>query len=433
MGSKGRIPPHLRRPLPGPGMMHLDLFGPGGRPPPGPYPPFDALPPVDLLEQKLDAQQVEMQTLATENQRLAATHGTLRHEVAAGQEELKRLQFNIGDIKHERDRHMSGLMDNISRMEADLQAAEPIKKELQKAHAEAQGLVVARQELMEKLQQLTRDLQRTQSEVQVPVMISELENLRQEYQRCRDTYDYEKDLYNEHFTSIQVMENNYISMSTELEKLRAELANTANLVRNNVGASYGGPTGYKDTETAGNHAYGGYKENEASGRHPYGAPAGYKENEAAGHYPSYGVPAGKKENESVGHPAVQNPYENGYGATQGRGAAVGAPPPPPPPYGGPGAAAAPAWAGYDPQRGAGYDPQRGPVYDPSRGQGYDAAAAVRGQGYDTAAPRSGAGPQQGQMGAPPNHAATYGSVTPPTRAVGGYDAPSRGGNMTGRS
>lgn len=46
---------------------------------------------------------------------------------------------------------------------------------------------------------------------------------------CRVTYDYEKKLYNDHLESLQVMEKNYVSLAREVEKLRAELANAANL------------------------------------------------------------------------------------------------------------------------------------------------------------------------------------------------------------
>lgn len=49
----------------------------------------------------------------------------------------------------------------------------------------------------------------------------------------RSTYDYERKLYNDHLESLQVMEKNYVSMAKEVEKLRAELANTANVDRRN--------------------------------------------------------------------------------------------------------------------------------------------------------------------------------------------------------
>lgn len=39
----------------------------------------------------------------------------------------------------------------------------------------------------------------------------------------RATYDYEKKVYNEHLESLQVMEKNYMTMASEVEKLRAEL------------------------------------------------------------------------------------------------------------------------------------------------------------------------------------------------------------------
>lgn len=44
----------------------------------------------------------------------------------------------------------------------------------------------------------------------------------------RTTYEYESKLYSDHLESLQVMEKNYMTMSREVEKLRAELANTSN-------------------------------------------------------------------------------------------------------------------------------------------------------------------------------------------------------------
>lgn len=39
----------------------------------------------------------------------------------------------------------------------------------------------------------------------------------------RATYEYEKKVYNDHLESLQVMEKNYMTMASEVEKLRAEL------------------------------------------------------------------------------------------------------------------------------------------------------------------------------------------------------------------
>lgn len=486
MGSKGRMPPpHLRQPLPGPGIVHPDAFGPGMRPPPGAFPPFDMLPPPEVMEQKLHAQHGEMQKLAAENQRLAATHGTLRQELAAAQHELQILHAQIGAVKSEREQQMRGLLDKIGKLQAELQAAEPIKSELQQARADAQSLVIARQELVSKAQKLNQDLQRAHMDVQqIPALMSELESLRQEYQHCRVTYDSERKLYGDHLESLKVMEKNYMTMAGEVEKLRAELTKTANIDRR-TGVPYGS-TGYKETEVSGHHPGGqntyedGYAQGRASvpGSGTTVAKAGDAPTPAAASAQSGPTPPRAGYDPPKG-PAYEPPKATGYDAQRGanyetqqghgydlqRGPSYDARSGPN--YDGQrgysydaqrtaGYDGTRAAAGYDPQGGfGGYDLQRGPGYDAQmqRGSAYDQA---RGGGYDSAA-RGGANPQgqvappnnapygydarsfgyggavnpQGQVAAPPNNA-PYGSATPPSRAVsGGYEAaslPPRGGN-----
>ncbi|GAB4854687.1 hypothetical protein Ancab_023269 [Ancistrocladus abbreviatus] len=398
MGSKGRIlPPHMKRPHPGPGLVHSEPFAPAVRPLPGGFPSFDMLPPPEIMEQRLAAQHVEMEKLATENQRLAATHGILRQQLAAAQQELQMLQAQVAAVNSERDQQMRGLMEKISKMEAELKAAEPVKLELQQAHAEAQGLVKARQELASKVQQLTQDLQKAHVDLQhMPALMVELDGLRQEYQHCRATYDYEKKLYNDHLVSLQVMEKNYITMADEVEKLRAELNNSASTERR---SGYGGSMAYVD--------------NDARGPRPLGA----------------------------------NAYEDGFGVSQqGRGPLPGAHAAGGTSYhGGPqsGPASRPGHdvsrgLTFDAQRGSNYDAQGGPVYNAQRGPNYDMqrppaydaqrAAAVgydvpRGASYDLQS-RGGALPS----GPTPSGSMPYGSATPPAQAGSGYEAPARAGN-----
>ncbi|KAK6255647.1 hypothetical protein QUC31_017309 [Theobroma cacao] len=439
MGSKGRIPPpHLRRALPGPGMVHPDQFGPGILPPPGPFPHFDMLPPPEIMEQKLAAQHVEMQRLGTENQRLATTHGTLRQELAAAQHELQILHAQIGAIKSDREQQMRSLMDKIAKMEAELQAAEPVKVELQQAHTEAQNLVLAREELMSKVHQLNQDLQRAHVDVQqIPALMGELESLRQEYQHCRATFDYEKKFYNDHLESLQVMEKNYMTMAREVEKLRAELMNAANVDRRTVG-QYGGATGNS--------------ENEASA-HPVGQNA-YEDGYVIHQYKDT---LQSSPSHSSAYFARHGPLPSAAtGANAGVGAAVyvGAQSGPAPRRTGYEVPRGPAYdaskgPGYDASRGPGYESQRGPSYDAQRGSGYDgqrghAYDAQRGGGYETQrgsvndasrgatydAPARSLAVLHGQA-APPNNG-PYGSATPPARAGSGYEAPSRGGNPVRR-
>lgn len=355
MGSKGRIPPpHMRRPLPGPSIAHPETLGLGIPPPAqGAFHPFSMLTPPEVMEQKLAAQHGEMQRLAIENQRLAATHGTLRQELAAAQHELQMLHGQIGSMKSEREQRMRGLVEKVAKMEAELQKAEAVRLELQQARAEAQNLVVARDDLMSKVHQLTQDLQKARIDVQqIPALMSELENLRQEYQHCRGTYDYEKKFYNDHLESLQAMEKNYMTMAREVEKLQAQLMNSASAERRAGG--------------------------------PYGSTMRSSDNEIAGYQGGHSI------------------YEDAYGpqghipllAAAGAGNVVGGPPS----YVGP-------HPGYHPAR-PGYDFPRGPAsYDQQRG----------GPGHDPTA-RLAAGPHGGPFApGPGNNPAYGGSATPAAR------------------
>ncbi|KAK4834428.1 hypothetical protein QYF36_022386 [Acer negundo] len=442
MGSKGRIlpPHHQRRPLPGPGIMHPETFGSGIRPMSGPFPPFDMLPPREVMEQKIAAQHGEMQKLATENQRLASSQGTLRQELAAAQHELQILHAQIGAMKSERERQMGNLTDKIAKMESELKAADPVKLELQQARADAQKLAVAREELIAKVHQLNQDLQRTHTDVQqIPALMSELESLRQEYHHCRGTYEFEKKFYNDHLESLQVMEKNYMTMSREVEKLRAELMNPANIDRR-TGGSYGGVNANNETEIsghpAGQNAYeDGYGATQGNAPLPpaSNAGAGAGANVKAG-TPAY-VGAQSAPPARAGYDAPKAPGYDGSSKGPGYDASKG-----------PGYDTQRGATNYDTQRGPGYDAPRGPAYDLQRGFGYDAQRGAgydpqrvsgydvqRGLGYDSRGYDGlsrGAGGPHGQV-APLNNV-PYGSATPPARSGSGYEPPHRGGNPVRR-
>ncbi|KAJ8751821.1 hypothetical protein K2173_026015 [Erythroxylum novogranatense] len=430
MGSKGRMqPPHLRRPPLGTGIVHPDAFGPGVHPPPGPFPPFEMLSHPEVMEQKLAAQHVEMQRIATENQRLAVTHGTLRQELAAAKHELQILHAHIGLIKSEREQQMRGLMDKIAKMEAELKDAEPVKLELQQARTDADNLVAARQELMTKMHQLTQDLHRAHADVQqIPALMSELDGLRQEYQQCRISYDYEKKLFNDHLEQLQAMEKNYMTMAREVEKLRSELTNTPN-VDIRTGGPYGTASGNNENEVTGRPV----------GQNLYEDSYGTSQSQVHATIPANPAAASRNVTAATSVSAVNStsayvgaqsstaptkgpvydaPKGSGYNAPRGlsQDAQRG------PSYGGP---------VYDVQRMPGYDPQRMHGYDIHRGQNY---LAQRGPGYELQRAPShdamsrGATGSHGQVA--PANSVPYGSATPPTRAGAGsgYEIPTRSGN-----
>ncbi|TVU32892.1 hypothetical protein EJB05_24655 [Eragrostis curvula] len=265
------MPPYHHRPGPSPGqgpipaheMMHREIRDPYGQgmhlPPPGHGPgpfPYDMLPPLpppEVLEQKLVAQHGEMQKLAMENERLAASHASLRKELAAAQQELQRLQAHGDAAKAAEEQEMGKLLERIAKMEADLKACDSLKAELQQAHAEAQSLAALRQNMAADVQKLSKDLQRNLGEAQqLPVLMADRDAARQEYQHLRATYEYERKLRVDHSESLQAMKRNYDSMVTELEKLRAELRNTASFDKS--GVMYNANAAQKDVGTSGHHS-----------------------------------------------------------------------------------------------------------------------------------------------------------------------------------
>ncbi|CAN6237403.1 unnamed protein product [Urochloa humidicola] len=405
------MPPYHHRGLPGPGpgegllptahgMMHRELrdpYGPGMHLPPpghglGPLPgpfPYDMLPPPEVLEQKLAAQRGEMQKLAVENDRLAVSHASLRKELAAAQQELQRLQAQGEAARAAEEQEMRGLLDKVGKMEADLKAGESVKAELQQAHAEAQSLVAARQNVAANVQKLSKDLQRNLGEAQqLPALVAERDAARQEYEHIRSTFEYERKLKVDHSESLQAMKRNYDSMVTELEKLRAELRNAANIDKS--GIFYNTITNQKDDGTSSHLSAG------------------------------------------------QIAYDVGYGRAQARTTPTGMVDP---------LSGSPAGTGLH----SGYDPSRGNTYDASRvssfsssksgthdvsraasgfdslkSAGYDAskAPAIGGQAATTVAHGSSAGSYGSNQATPPPYAwvqsaSTYGSVQmPPSYASG---------------
>eukprot|EP00250_Pteridium_aquilinum_P004466 c14670_g1_i1 orf=214-1086(+) len=271
MAGRGRFPPPML-PARGPPLVGGGLrAGPGGFGP-GMHPGLDSLPPQLLVEEKLATQHAEIQRLLTENQRLAATHVALRQELAAAQQEVQKLQQVTGGIQAEKDRQLRGLADKNAKMEAELRTLEPLKIELQRAQGEAQKLIGSRQELSGQVQQLTQEIHRLRNDAQqVPSLKLEIDGFRQEIQRARTAFEFEKKANTELLEQRTAMEKNLVSMAREVEKLRAELTNFEKKARTgNFGGAYGPESGYASVPAYGD----GYGMSQIGAAADNGAPFG---------------------------------------------------------------------------------------------------------------------------------------------------------------
>lgn len=226
MSGRRKIPSSFeRRPIQSPGMMRHGPL-PGSGPTTG-HQSFESLPHPELLENKIAYHAAEIKQLAGDNNRLAASHVDLRRDLVAAEEDVERLKAHMRSIQTESDIQIRVLLDKIAKREADIKAGEGLKKELQKAHMEAQSLFIARQELTIKIQQAKEELQKARLDVQkLPDLNAELDSLRQEHQRLRSTFEYEKGLNTEQVVQMKAMEKKLIGMAREVERLRDEVLNS---------------------------------------------------------------------------------------------------------------------------------------------------------------------------------------------------------------
>ncbi|KAF8110472.1 hypothetical protein N665_0083s0036 [Sinapis alba] len=270
-----------------------------------------------IIEDRIAAQNQDVQGLLADNQRLAATHVALKQELEVAQHELQRMMHYIDSLRAEEDIMMREMYDKSMRCEVELRQVDAMRAEVQKVRADIKEFTSSRQELTSQVHLMTQDLGRLTAELQkIPTLTAEIENTKQELQRARAAIDYEKKGYAENYEHGKVMEQKLVAMARELEKLRAEIANSENRahatgpVGNPGGVGYGGG-GY------GNHEAAGYAVN------PY--------------QPNYAM------NPAQAQAHAQGGVESYY----------------PPPYGAP-----TAWAGgYDPQQ------QQQQQYYPQQGQG----------------------------------------------------------------
>ncbi|KAJ3670481.1 hypothetical protein LUZ60_010805 [Juncus effusus] len=229
MAGRNRLPPH----------PHLHA--------PPPPPPAQL-----ILEDRMAAQFDDIQALLADNQRLAATHVALKQECQLVQYELRRTSAVFDSSRAEGDLRLREVYEKMVKMENELGSIDSMKAELMRVRADVQKLTGARKELMDQVQALTKDLTRVSTDArQVPAVKTEVEGLKQEIQRVREAIEQEKKGYAENYEQGQVMEKNLISMAREVEKLRAELANSdkrahTNAQTNQV-ANYG--ANYVGTDT----------------------------------------------------------------------------------------------------------------------------------------------------------------------------------------
>ncbi|KAK4337608.1 hypothetical protein RND71_042095 [Anisodus tanguticus] len=205
MASRRQIPAPYGRSLQAPGMvLHEEL--PAGR----------------HRDNRLAA---ELEQLAGDNHRLAATYVALKQDLSAAHREVEKLKEHIRSSQTESDIQIRLLLDKIAKMDqVDLRSVENLRKDVEEAHLEARSLVTANMELSGKIHHVMQELEKARADVKkLPEMHAELDSLKKEHQKLRKTFQHEKGLNIEKVEQMKLMEKDLIGMANEVERLCAEV------------------------------------------------------------------------------------------------------------------------------------------------------------------------------------------------------------------
>ncbi|KAG8080425.1 hypothetical protein GUJ93_ZPchr0007g5753 [Zizania palustris] len=147
-------------------------------------------------------------------------------EVSAVRHELGCTARGLAAAQEEGDVRLREVYERAMKMEAELRAVEEMRAELAQVRQDIQNLGLARQELMDQVQGITQDLARSAVELQqVAVLKAEIQKTRHETQHLRSGIEAEKKGYAESYEQGQEMQKKLILVASEVEKLRAEVAN----------------------------------------------------------------------------------------------------------------------------------------------------------------------------------------------------------------
>lgn len=179
MASRRQVPASYGRSLQAPGMaLHEELSAGRRR--------IDPLPPPEFRDSRFAARDAELERLAGDNHRLAATYVALKQDLAAAHAEVAKLKEHLRSIQTESDIQVRLLLDKIAKMDVDLRTVESSRKDVEEAHLEARNLVSANMELSGKIHKVMQELEKAREDVKkLPEMHAELDSLKKEHQKLR--------------------------------------------------------------------------------------------------------------------------------------------------------------------------------------------------------------------------------------------------------
>ncbi|XP_010521973.1 PREDICTED: protein FLC EXPRESSOR isoform X2 [Tarenaya hassleriana] len=182
-----------------------------------------------LLEDRIEIQQREIQSLLADNQRIAVAHVALKEELAAAKLELERLLQTAAKVKAERDAKVREVYQSSLKIEAEARVVGVLGVELDQVRADVQKLAAGRDELAAELATIDGELTKVKSDSERAAEIKgDIETLREEIRKGREAMELEKKTRASNLHHKRVMEKTFGLLNSEIIKLREELASLRN-------------------------------------------------------------------------------------------------------------------------------------------------------------------------------------------------------------
>lgn len=148
----------------------------------GPLPPLHPA----ILEEELEIKHREIQRMIAENRAIIDENTHLQRDLRAAKDEIHRLGQVIPKLRADKETKKRELIENKLKLEAQLRANEPVRKEVVQLRNEVQKLNTLRQDLSAKVQGLTKDATRLQAENQQLIpMRADIDGLRKDIYEAR--------------------------------------------------------------------------------------------------------------------------------------------------------------------------------------------------------------------------------------------------------
>ncbi|XP_042378696.1 protein FLX-like 1 [Zingiber officinale] len=196
---------------------------------------------VISLEERLASQLREIHILLNDNEELAASHVALKRDLDASQHELRVVAASAAESKAKADAEAREIFERSCKAESEVRLIERMRADMAQVQSDVRTFSAENEELTQKLQSLKGELARARSDhKEAATTEAEVEVMRKEIQKGRAAVEFEKKAHADNLEQSQIMENNMLLMTREVEKLRAELANIEKRARADAAAANSG-------------------------------------------------------------------------------------------------------------------------------------------------------------------------------------------------